>query len=154
MKKDKPNSDCSHHLSSKEIDSLFESYKINRTKPKLEIVKNLCRAQTPQAVSEIHHNIGGSKLCDISTVFRTINQLKEKHLVKEIALAEGFFRYEFSLPGKHLAHHHHHVRCRICGLIKALPFCKLTLYDQTLAKLGFKDLEHHLEFTGLCQKCS
>ena len=136
------------------MDSIFVKYKINRTKPKLEIIKMLSKAKNPLSIAEIHHEIGASKLCDISTVFRTITQLKEKGLVKEIGMAENFFRYEFISPKEKKDHHHHHVRCRICGLIKALPFCKLDIFEKMLKKLKFTQMDHHLEFTGLCEKCS
>jgi Fe2+ or Zn2+ uptake regulation protein len=156
MKKANIETDCSHYLSTTDIDSIFEKHKINRTRPKLEIIKMLSKAKTPRSIAEIHMKIGANKLCDISTVFRTINQLKEKGLVREIGLAEGFFRYEFTSQNNQIGHHqhHHHVRCRICGIIKTLPFCKLDIFEKTLKKLGFTKMDHHLEFTGLCEKCS
>jgi Fur family zinc uptake transcriptional regulator len=145
---------CGHKLKVEDINSIFEKYRISKTRPKLEIAKMLSSASKPLSVAEIHHEVGGGKLCDISTVFRTIGQFKEKGLVKEIGLAEGFFRYEFLASGKDVGHHHHHVRCRTCGLIKALPFCELEIFEKMITKLGFTSMIHHLEFTGLCEKCS
>ena len=91
--------------------------------------------------------------CDVSTIFRTITQFKEKNLIQEVNLNEGFFRYEMS-TGEEEHHHHHHVQCRVCGDIKNIEQCDLAPFEKAIQKLGFKDMEHRLEFTGVCSKCS
>ena len=113
----------------------------------------LSRAHSPLSVAEIHQGLGDES-CDISTVFRTITQFKEKGLVRELSLGESFFRYEIVDPKQKISHHHHHVRCRNCGEIKLIEKCDLSVFEKSISKLGYSNMEHFLEFTGVCSKCS
>src|SRR4030042_2752333 len=53
---------------------------------------------------------------NISTVYRTLDLLKELKLVNEIDLDDGRVRYRLSEKG-----HHHHLVCSNCGKIIDLP---------------------------------
>jgi Fur family ferric uptake transcriptional regulator len=142
---------CKHTITEEAARELLADKGINRTRTKLDILTTLSKAHGPLSVAEIHERIG-SDSCDISTVFRTMTQFTEKELVRELNLGEDFFRYEVVSPeDKH--HHHHHVRCRNCGSIKALETCDLTPIEKIVSKLGFSDLKHVLEFSGICAKC-
>lgn len=143
---------CSHSpLSERSASDLLAASGINRTKGKIRILQIISKAETPLSVAEIHNKMKES--CDLSTVFRAITQFKEKKLIQEINLDEGFCRYEISGTGDH-HHHHHHIRCRKCGDIKNLEHCDLTLFEKAIKKLGFTEMEHKLEFSGLCSNCS
>jgi Fur family transcriptional regulator, ferric uptake regulator len=125
---------------------------INRTKVKINILQEISRSARPLSVPELHSLLKES--CDVSTIFRTITQFKEKNLIQEVNLDEGFFRYEMSGSDDDHHHHHHHVLCRVCGDIKNIEKCDLGPFEKAIAKLGFKDMQHRLEFTGVCSKCS
>lgn len=142
---------CHTPLSEENAKDILSENGINKTKGKIQILQEISRSQKPLSVTEIHDML--DERCDVSTVFRTITQFKEKNLIREVNLDEGFFRYEMSSPEKD-HHHHHHVRCRKCGDIKNIEKCDLAAFEKAIAKLGFKDMEHRLEFTGLCSKCS
>lgn len=126
---------------------------LNRTKGKIKILQEISRSHKPLSVVEIHSRMKES--CDVSTIFRTLTQFKEKNLIQEVNLDEGFFRYEMNhaSENQHTPHHHHHVRCRNCGDIKNIEHCDLAPFEKAIAKLGFKDMEHRLEFSGICSKC-
>lgn len=143
---------CGHTpLTEAEAKELLSQNGLNRTKGKIQILLEISNSSRPLSVIEIHEKMTES--CDVSTVFRTITQFKEKHLIQEVNLDEGFFRYE--MKSHHHGHdHHHHVRCRICGDIKNIEKCDLGPFEKAIAKLGFKDMEHRLEFTGVCSRCS
>lgn len=145
---------CDHNIDSDKAKELLTKNGLNRTKNKVEILVGLSQSQTPLSVSEIHQQVG-SDTCDISTVFRTVGQFKEKGLIKELNLGEDFYRYEVfhSDPQKH-QHHHHHVRCRECGEIKLIEKCDISIFEKMISKLGYAQMEHYLEFTGVCAKCS
>lgn len=143
---------CSHSpLTEKSASEILTECGINRTKGKIRILQIISKAETPLSVLEIHTKLKES--CDLSTVFRTITQFKEKKLIQEINLDEGFCRYELSGTDDH-HHHHHHIRCRSCGEIKNLEHCDLSQFEKAIKKLGFSEMEHKLEFSGLCSKCS
>jgi Fe2+ or Zn2+ uptake regulation protein len=142
--------DCSHTLSKEKVLELLTLNGLNRTKAKIDFLIVLSRASSPLSISEIHQAMG--KEVNISTVFRTVNQLKEKNLISETNLGEGFLRYELSILHEN-EHHHHHIRCKSCGEIKRLEFCDLSLIEKSLKKFGYIQIEHSLEFLGLCPNC-
>jgi Fur family transcriptional regulator, ferric uptake regulator len=140
---------CSHSpLSETAARDLLSKKGINRTQIKVKVLIEISRSAHPLSIQDIHERLKLS--CDVSTLFRTISQFKEKNLVREINLDEGYHRYEMA----HSHHHHHHIRCRGCGDIRQIEKCDLSSFEKAITSLGFKDMEHHLEFSGLCSRCS
>lgn len=131
------------------IAQLLRSNNISKTKIKIKIISLLSSASYPLSVVEIHGML--SHECNLSTVFRAITQFKEHKIIREINLDEGFLRFEmFEDTAKN---HHHHIRCKKCGGIKNLNNCNLKSFEKAIAKLGFTETEHRLEFFGLCLNC-
>lgn len=96
-----------------------------------------------------------TRVCDryphlnISTVYRTLELLKELGLVTETDMGDGRVRYHSIIKG-----HHHHLVCQVCGCIidldeKAL----LPLKNTLLQKYGFNADLKHLAIFGQCGKC-
>ena len=141
---------CQTNLTDQNIKDLLSEHGLNKTKVKLEILQIISNSKKPVSVIEIHHALKDG--CDVSTVFRSISQFKEKKIISEVNLDEGFLRYELYSTKKN--HHHHHILCRRCGDIKNLEDCDLDVFEKALSKLGFTQMEHRLEFTGLCSRCS
>jgi Fur family ferric uptake transcriptional regulator len=139
---------CHSPLTEARAKEILADHGLNRTRGKVRILQEISRSQIPISVTEIHEKMGES--CDVSTIFRTVSQLRDKNVIHEVNLEEGFFRYEYA-PREN--HHHHHVRCRNCGDIQNIEKCDLALFEKAIAKLGFKQMEHRLEFTGICSKC-
>jgi Fur family ferric uptake transcriptional regulator len=144
---------CDSHLSEEEAQDLLSQNGISRTKIKTSILLLLSKSKKPLSASEIYQKIG-PKNCDISSIWRTLKQFQEKGITREFNLGEDFFRYELKDSHVEQDHHHHHVRCRDCGDIKQLEECDLSAFEKMFSKLGFKKMEHYLEFTGICSKCS
>jgi len=144
---------CDTHLNENEIKDLLVENGISRTKIKTQIIDLLSKSKKPLSANELYQKIGASS-CNISSVFRTLTQFQEKGLIREINLGEDFFRFELINQQENDDHHHHHVRCRDCGDIKFIEQCDLSLFEKVISKLGFKNMEHYLEFTGICSKCS
>lgn len=144
---------CDTHIDSEKAKELLSQNGLNRTKTKVGILVELSKSHTPLSVTDIYHQLGDDS-CDISTVFRTIGQFKEKGLVRELNLGEDFFRYEMVNTDDKHDHHHHHVRCRECGEIKLIEKCDISIFEKMISRLGYQQMEHYLEFTGICSKCS
>lgn len=142
---------CHHSLKPEQAAELLRDNGISRTKAKLAMLEILALSHTPLSVADVHGELGVNT-CDVSTVFRTMTQFKEKGLVRELNIGEDFYRYEFVNPEHD--HHHHHVRCRVCGDIQALKECDLEIFEKDLRKLGFTELQHNLEFVGTCKRCA
>jgi len=86
---------------------------------------------------------------NISTVYRTLELLKELGLVTEIALGDGRVRYHPAEKG-----HHHHLVCQKCGSMIDLPELVLLSLEEALSRdYQFKADLKHLAIFGLCAKC-
>lgn len=141
---------CNQKLTTEECKDLLTQNGINKTKSKISILLKLSESTEPLSAQQIFDEIDS---CDLSTVFRTLSQFKEKNLVQEVNLDEGFLRFQLILTDHH-QHHHHFVRCKNCGKIAQIENCDLSIFEKAIKELGFTQMEHRLEFSGLCSRCS
>jgi len=87
---------------------------------------------------------------NISTVYRTLELLKELGLVTETNLGEGRVRYHPAGKG-----HHHHLVCTGCGAVIDLDEASLSsLKGMLLREYKFSADLRHLAIFGRCAKCS
>ncbi|MCJ7425821.1 MAG: transcriptional repressor [Dehalococcoidales bacterium] len=86
---------------------------------------------------------------NISTVYRTLELLKQLGLVTDTDFGEGRVRYHPVGKG-----HHHHLVCQECGATVDLDETALTpLKDVLLREYGFSADLRHLAIFGRCGKC-
>jgi Fur family transcriptional regulator, ferric uptake regulator len=86
---------------------------------------------------------------NISTVYRTLELLKELGLAAEISIGDGITRYHAKENSRH-----HHLICEKCGSIADLPEQELApLKDILEENHRFKADLSHLAIFGLCSKC-
>jgi len=86
---------------------------------------------------------------NISTVYRTLELLKNLDLVTETDLGSGLFRYHFADKG-----HHHHLICEKCGTTTEVDESLLLPIKRTVFKeYGFRANISHLAIFGRCSKC-
>ncbi len=96
-----------------------------------------------------------TRVCDryphlnISTVYRTLELLKELGLATETDMGDGRVRYHSIRKG-----HHHHLVCQNCGCIIDLDeTALLPLKDALSREYGFEADLKHLAIFGQCGKC-
>jgi Fur family ferric uptake transcriptional regulator len=119
------------------------------TRPRSAVLQVLTLAPTPIKIEEICerlHRLPGGRGINRSSVYRTVNLLRELTVVRRIQLGDGVQRYE--LAEDYRAHHHHLV-CESCGRIEDVRRCPLEGAD-----LGPTVRFHHLELFGLCRWCA
>ena len=87
---------------------------------------------------------------NISTVYRTLELLKEMNLVTETDMGDGRVRFHS------LGHeHHHHLVCSKCGKVIDLDEGTLSpLTDVLSQKYGFRADLKHLAIFGRCKNCA
>ena len=86
---------------------------------------------------------------NISTVYRTLELLKELGMVYEIDLGEGRIRYHAEESG-----HHHHLVCQECGSVIDIDESTLSsLRNILLRDYNFRAELRHVAIFGLCEKC-
>jgi len=120
------------------------------TPQRMMVVEALHSADKHVSAEEIYAQVKARyPYANISTVYRTLDLLKELGLVTEIALGDGCVRFHPAEKG-----HHHHLVCQKCGRLIDLPESALTHLENTLTDMyQFKaDLKHMAVF-GLCSRC-
>ena len=86
---------------------------------------------------------------NVSTVYRTLELLKQLGLVTETDFGEGRVRYHPAGKG-----HHHHLVCQDCGAIIDLDESILSdLKSALLREYQFSADLRHLAIFGRCVKC-
>jgi Fur family ferric uptake transcriptional regulator len=86
---------------------------------------------------------------NISTVYRTLELLKELGLATETDMGDGRVRYHSIRKG-----HHHHLVCQKCGKIIDLDESVLSPLKNALSKeYGFNADLKHLAIFGCCSRC-
>ena len=87
---------------------------------------------------------------NISTVYRTLELLKDLTLVTETDMGDGRVRFHAMDKG-----HHHHLICSICGQIIDLGEAELKPLSDLLAlRYGFQADLRHLAIFGRCKGCA
>ena len=120
------------------------------TPQRMMVVEALHGADKHVSAEEIYAQVRARyPYANISTVYRTLELLKELGLVTEIALGDGCVRFHPAEKG-----HHHHLVCQKCGKIIDLPESALAPLEGALSDMyQFKaDLKHMAVF-GLCSQC-
>lgn len=127
-------------------------YRMTRTRK--AIVAAIFKLKGPFSVNDIVEALtrkAKRPSVDAVTVYRNLPLLEEIGIVCRSDFADDMARFVVSdsEPGRH----HHHIVCRRCRKIEALDFCVLDGQEQILNKMGFSEVKHRLEFTGICGPC-
>lgn len=86
----------------------------------------------------------------LTTVYRTLHALTEAGLVDSVR-DEGGRQHFRARP---TTEHQHYLRCRLCGFNVPVASRALERWARTTAAdLGFAQVEHVVELTGLCAQC-
>lgn len=85
----------------------------------------------------------------LSTVYRTINVLKEVGVIEEVHLGGEHRRYEIKGEG------HHHIICQGCGKVIEFqcPFSEGLMHDLG-EEYDFEITGAHLDLLGCCAECA
>lgn len=82
------------------------------------------------------------------TVYRTLEFLEENGLARSSRAGSGRVTYQIA------ATDHHHIVCRICKAEVEVEHSLLAPLYQTLETAsGFKHIDSHVTFFGVCPKC-
>ena len=120
---------------------------LKSTKPRIDILKVLESASNPLTAEEIFSRLDNKEV-DLSTVYRTLNTFKEKHIVKkEINKKKENI---FSLDGED----NHVLVCVKCHKTMILKGCPYHEANEELEKeTGFLIEDHNTEIYGICPDC-
>ncbi len=111
------------------------------------VLSVLGKVKSAASAEEIHSLVGG-EICDRATIYRILDSLDEAGLLQCI-IVKGKKLYLPEEP----SHHHHHVICRRCNAAVCLEECMIAPLEKMALDLGFHDIRHSLQLTGLCSGC-
>lgn len=90
--------------------------------------------------------------CDLATIYRSMKLLVDTALVERFDFGDGVARFE--LAGHHSTDHHHHLICRNCAEVVEIEECFVAELQQSIAEQhGYAEVNHKLEFFGICPSC-
>jgi Fur family ferric uptake transcriptional regulator len=124
---------------------------LRRTKALEELIATLLESDRPMTLAELAGSDRLVSQCDKATVFRLLQRLADKGLVRRLGLHERAAYFTLLIPGRH----QDYLICTECGSIAPVqaPCPVHELEEEIRHKTGFKNLYHELEFFGVCPKC-
>lgn len=120
------------------------------TPQRMMILEAINNSSLHISAEEIHSQVHAKyPYIDISTVYRTLQLLKEMGLVIETDLGGG--RFVYHPAGKA---NHHHLRCRKCGNIQDIDeHVFKRLREELRRHYGFEADFKHMGIPGICSEC-
>ncbi len=113
----------------------------------LAVLEHTDKPLDVQSITSSLHRLG--VMMDRVTLFRILNTLTQKSILKPIQFNEGKLRYEYAAKPEH-----HHFVCEKCGQIEDIEDCNVgSLIKNISSKKGVLVKRHSLEFFGLCADC-
>lgn len=121
------------------------------TQGRVRLLKLLNAARTPLSIREIRRRWRGKRV-DQATLYRTLTDLANSGMVRQLDLNSGIAHFEYTPDSPH----HHHIICTKCGRIEDIDTCAPEIARTVLKKSShFKSItSHNLEFFGLCSRCA
>ncbi len=125
---------------------------LRNTKARTLILEIFEKCHLPVSAMEILERLdsAGCK-ANKTTVYRQLDALLVKQLIKEVHLGDGKSRYERICDD----HHHHRIVCRGCKKVDEIKVNDdvVELEKRINSEKKFKVLSHSLEFFGICHNC-
>lgn len=137
-----------------QLDELYTALRETgyRLTPQRMMILDVIRHRTGHITAEQIHSavVDTYPYLDISTVYRTLELLKDLHLISETKLGGGVTQYEYKVGKKP----HHHLVCRKCGETISLGVQVLQPVEHLLLEeYGFQVDFDHLAIFGRCAHC-
>ncbi len=124
---------------------------LKATPARARILELLQESHNVLTLEEIRETCGASQV-DFATVYRTLVSFVEVGLARSVELGDGQTRYE-SATSDHEDHHHHHILCVRCRRIESVHLCAVEKLEKEVSRLGYREITHRLEFSGVCKDC-
>ena len=112
-----------------------------------DVIKNSPNSLTAE---EIYNNVSQNININLSTVYRTLNNLVEKDLVTKIVRQDKISYYELADNDQK-----HYLICDKCNQAYPTDMCDIEKIERKIKReTGFNITSHTLEFHGICPECS
>lgn len=125
------------------------------TKARRSIIELFSKIHCPVTVQDVREELGKTGVhIDTSTVYRELDFLESKKIIKKVILNSTAVQFESALKG-----HHHHLICTTCETILPITSQVIEYSIEDFAKRikkekNFDITQHTLEFYGTCSTCA
>ncbi len=125
---------------------------LRRTKALEELLATLLESDRPMTITELAESPRLRNQCDKATIFRLLQRLADKGILRRLGLHERAAYFALLIPGQH----RDYLICTECGSIEPInaPCPVHELEKEIQFTSGYKTLDHELEFFGTCPACS
>lgn len=125
---------------------------LRRTKALELLINTLLESSSPMTLADLCDHPTLSERCDRATVYRLLQRLMEKGIIRRLGLHERAAYFTLLLPDRH----QDFLICTECGKIEPINApCPVHQLEHEIAeKSGFSKLYHELEFFGICPDCA
>ena len=127
-------------------------YKTTRTRTL--ILRTIFKIEGPFSAEDILATITQnpkSRNIDMATIYRNLPIFEEIGLICRGEFSDRKALYVLAQTIQ--KHHQHKVVCRSCHRVTTVDVCGLKAQEKILTKLGFRNVSHRLEFSGICKSC-
>jgi Fur family ferric uptake transcriptional regulator len=124
---------------------------LRTTRQKLAVSALLDRTDEFTSAQELHARLRTSgERVGLTTVYTQLRSLAEQGEIDSVRSESGETLYRRCTTDAH----HHHLVCRSCGRAVELDAPEIEAWVKRLAtRHGFKDSEHVMEISGICDAC-
>lgn len=124
---------------------------LRKTRALEQLLETLVETDRPMTLADLSSSSRLRKQCDKATVFRLLQRLTDKGIVRRLGLHERAAYFTLLVPGRH----RDYLICTACGSISPVnaPCPVHELEEEIRRTTGYRDLYHELEFFGLCPEC-
>jgi Fe2+ or Zn2+ uptake regulation protein len=125
---------------------------LRRTMALEQLLTTLLESARPMTLAELAESPRLANQCDKATVFRLLQRLADKGILRRLGLHERAAYFTLLLPGQH----RDYLICTHCGSIEPIkaPCPVHELEKEIRFTTGYQNLYHELEFFGTCPECS
>ena len=123
---------------------------LRMTRQRVVILLALCELDGHASAEEVHERVLLHwRDVDLSTVYRTLERLRDLRIVSQSDLGRGCAEYEI-VTGRP----HHHLICQGCGQVIDLDHTYLATAAQAIYQdFGFEPIFDHFAIFGWCREC-
>lgn len=125
---------------------------IRNTRQRRVVTATLAELDDFMSAQELHQlMLSRQESVSLATTYRILQSMAANNEVDVIRTEDGEAIYRRC----EAKHHHHHLLCRSCGTAVELEAPEVEKWAHAMAeKYGFIDINHTVEISGLCAKCS
>lgn len=121
------------------------------TTQRITILRELKKLHTHIEAEELFYHLRKkSAKISLATIYRTLERLSQKGLIKKVNFGDGYMRYEINLSDIH----HDHLICEECGKIIEFFNPEIEgLQNNICSEYNFQSTHHTTIIHGTCEDC-